>query len=447
MMKKLLFPMLLTGIAAQAQWVEQASGFNEPSRTCSELHIVDANVVWGLGADGSLPVEEIQEFTRTVDGGENWIAGNIEVFDPDLQVNNLWPIDGQTAYVSMINPDLGGGFNYKTTDGGESWNLTNPGSYSETGSFLNVIHFFDANTGITQGDPVNGEFEIWRTVDGGDNWALVPGANLPDPTNTDEFGYNGGNVSAGTTLWCPTSLGNLLRTTDMGATWTKIDTPISDFGGVVNDNSQGSAYFSNDNNGIIIGTANAQATNPTYTLYKTVDGGANWTSEPYAGPYFTISYVPGTDILVGTASDDEGYITGYSLDNGSTWTEFSSSETDQKYTISFLNQNLGWAAGFNEDSSTGGMFKFTGSLSVSEMTTGKFVALPNPTRNVVHLINQDAAIADVTAFDFTGKQVYSEKVDALNDVAVDFSGFNSGIYMVRVTDANGQSQVLKVVKN
>lgn len=89
-MKKILLSISffsLTFFSNAQSWVEQGPTFPAAQRGINEITIVDANTVWCLGYDGE-PISashpetlNIQEFTRTIDGGVTWISGTIDVGD------------------------------------------------------------------------------------------------------------------------------------------------------------------------------------------------------------------------------------------------------------------------------------------------------------------------------------------------------------------------------
>ncbi len=462
-MKRLLlsvFVLSMSGSAFSQEWVEQNTNLPGVSRGVLGLQAVDASTVWARAYYGGAgdPDTPNQEFTRTVDGGLTWIPGFIELFDPELAINNISPIDGTTAFVSAINGDLGGGGVYKTTDGGESWEPTNPGSYIASASFVNVVHFWDANTGISQGDPIGagvGEFEIYRTTDGGTTWTTIPGGSIDNPEN-GEYGYNGGNVAAGNTFWFVTNRGNIYRTTDQGLTYQKFDTPLTDFSATA---TGGDLYFTNDTQGILVArtgaypTATAPGPEPTFTLYRTFDGGATWD----AGTAWTgnldraqLSYIPNTSTIVATSAftTNGNFGSEYSNDNGATWTIIDFGET-QRGDVAFVDGSTGWSGGFTgADPTIGGIYKFDGTLALNNVqVSNAFSATPNPTNGAMQLSNENAAIADVVVFDLLGKQVYNAKFTALNNVTLDLSSLTTGAYILKATDAAGASQSIKIMKN
>ncbi len=458
-MKRVLlsvFVLSMTSGAFAQGWVEQNTNLFEASRGVYKLNVVDASTVWGIAYDGSGGGANVQEFTKTTDGGATWIPGFVEVFDPELSINNISAIDGNTAFVSMINGDLGGGGVYKTIDGGENWDVSNPGGYTSAASFLNVVHFFDANVGVTSGDPINGtigEYEVYRTTDGGDTWVQATDAALPNPVN-GEYGYNGGNVAYGNSFWFVTNKGNIYRTTDTGLTWNKFDTPLTDFSATA---TGGDMYFSNENLGILVKRTGAYPTGagvePTYVLHRTFDGGATWDAgTPWTGNLDRpqLAYIPNSTTIVATSAFTANGRFGseYSTDNGATWNTIDFAET-QRGDVAFADGSTGWSGGFTSaDISVGGIYKFDGTLALNNVAANtKFSATPNPTNGALELSNESAAISNVAVYNLLGKQVYNAKFSALNNVTIDLSSLATGAYILQATDAAGASQSIKIMKN
>jgi len=249
-MKKLLlcFSLIALTSTINAQWTSQATGFSAASRGLSEMKIVDANTVWGIAYDGSGLGLEIQEFTVTTNGGASWNPGIIDVGNTALQITNISPVSGTTAWVGAFDGTDGLGGVFKTSNGGATWEPQNADGFTTVGeSWFNVVHFFNANVGLTMGDPEGGEFEIYKTINGGTDWTRIAGSALPNPLS-GEYGYNGGYATAGGTFWFTTNKGRVYRTTDQGVTWTVAQAPITDFGGTAQN---GRIYFSDANNGYL----------------------------------------------------------------------------------------------------------------------------------------------------------------------------------------------------
>ena len=438
-MKKLLLILssfFFSYSVSSQSWVSQATGFSDASRGISEIKIIDANIVWALAYDG-VAGAVIQEFTKTTNGGATWTPGTINVGDPALEINNLCPVNATTAWVSALIPADGNGVIYKTSDGGATWVQQNASGFQSSGqSFINGVHFFNANIGVAFGDPVNGEFEIYRTTDGGTTWSAVPAASLPNPTS-GEYGYNGGNFSLGTNLWLPTNKGRLLRTTDMGVTWSVSQAPLTDFGGA---SQSGRVSFSSATNGCLLKTAGT-----TYTFYTTTNGGATWSAgTPFTGAYRLLTYIPDTNIIVATSQATGASGSAYSTDNGTTWTTIDSGA--QRGVSAFLNGSTGWCAGFSSDPFTDGIFKISGNLATNDFSLNtNFSIYPNPSNSVVSISSAAIDSYKLTVADLTGKVLVEKSLSGIEN-SLDISSFSKGIYFFTL-NSDKKSETIKVIKN
>lgn len=448
-MKKLLLTFSLIALTStiNAQWVAQATGFSAPSRGLSQIKVIDANTVWALAYDGTNADNNVQEFTRTTNGGTLWTPGTIELGDPDLQINNISAVSATTAWVSAIvnlgndNPTDGVGTIVKTTDGGLTWTPQFFQGFQTAGSsFLNGVHFFNANVGIAYGDPVAGEFEIWRTTNGGDTWTQVAASALPNPVN-GEYGYNSAPTAVGNSLWFTTNKGNLYRTTDAGLNWTKYSAPLNNFGGALPANS-GTIYFSTESNGYLLKISGTTAS-PVYSYYTTTNGAQSWSAETgFTGTRRILNYIPGTNSIVAT-SQVAPVGTSISTNNGATWTDLESSGITQRGASAFLNISTGWCAGFS--GANAGIFKLSGPLGVDNASIAKFKVYPNPTTSVVTISATDVDSYNLSVNDLSGKTVMTKSLNGMENT-VDISGLSTGTYFFELK-SNNKKEVVKIIKN
>ena len=457
-MKKLLLSLSLVAVAStiNAQWTAQGTGFSAASRGLSEIRIVDANTVWALAYDGGAPVPpattgaNIQEFTQTTSAGASWSSGIIDVSDPTKQITNISPVSATTAWAGAVDSANGGGGVFKTSNSGGAWTAQNATAYTTVGtlaSYFDFVHFFDANIGITVGDPIGagvGEFEVYRTINGGTTWTAVAAASLPNPL-TGEYGYTGGYVASGDSMWFTTNKGRLYRTIDKGVTWNAYQAPLSDFGAALPANS-GAVDFSSPSNGCLLKTSGTTAT-PVYTFYTTSNGGQTWSAgTPFSGTRRILTYVPGTTTIVAT-SQSAPVGTSVSSDNGATWTDLEPTGTTQRGASAFLNATTGWCAGFSGmDPLTGGIFKFTGTLANQSFATTKFSIYPNPaSSNITIAAPQTVSDYKLKVTDLTGKVISSNNFNGIENT-IDISSFAKGLYFFEI-NSGIKTETIKILKN
>lgn len=331
-------------------WIEQTSGLPGTSRGVNYVHAVDENIVWAVGYDGSGGSSPVQEFTKTLNGGDLWEADVIGSAPLDGDSAMIFALDDMTAWVPIHSGNPQG--IWKTSDGGDTWVRQETAEYSGTGAFPNVVHFWDENVGWCQGDPVDGYFEMYTTTDGGESWVRVPQENIPEPL-PNEWGTVGYYDVVGDTVWwgtqCVTSPGRVLKSTDRGLNWAVYETPFPSAGWV-------DVRMKDADNGLAMDKRAAAS-----YLAETSDGGETWIEVTPTGAFYgyDISYVPGTDntwISTGAAAGASG--ASYSLDGGHTWVDYPEVNGIQLLDNDFIEGGIGWAGAFNVDEFTGGMYKY-----------------------------------------------------------------------------------------
>lgn len=363
-MKKLLFSSIfcvfLSASLVAQQWIPQASGFTTASRGIQYIHVVDSNVVWATAYDGTNTSNYLTEFTRTINGGQNWVPGIISGYT-GYGISMIYAISGTTAWAPIFDASNGGGYILKTTNGGMTWTPQTTAQFTAPSGFPNVVHFWDANNGFCMGDPRGGYFEIYTTTNGGTNWIRVPSANIPAPLTTQEYGTTGFYSVIGNTVWFTTNLGRVFKSTDRGLTWTVVQSPIT--------NSQCKIHFISNNVGYL------RSTTSPYNLYKTTDGGASWTSVTVSGNMYPNDWcaVPGTSqSLVSVGANITSGLAGisYSIDGAQNWTLFIGTDTVQFLAVDFCSNKHGWAGSFNKSATVGGMYKYVGNAFTPDPCAG-----------------------------------------------------------------------------
>jgi PKD repeat protein len=359
MKKKLLLSLVLCSffLSSQAQWVLQASGFATASRGIRYICAVDSNVVWAIGYDGSSSTAaQIQEFTRTTNGGNLWTAGAIPGYTGS-GLSMVYAIDALNAWIPVWYAN-GGGTIIRTTNGGASWTPQPTATFASPNGFPNVVHFWDANEGFCMGDPNGGYFEIYTTIDGGITWTRVPQANIP-ANLSGEYGTTGLYGVVGDITWYSTNMGRVYKSIDRGHHWSVSATPIT--------NQQMVISFRDINHGIV------KMNVAPYTAYTTSDGGTTWQVLTSTGNFYNndFCYVPGTtSTYISSGSDYTTPFMGssYSTDGGLTWTTIT--DTTQFLSLGFADNRHGWAGAFNTSATVGGMWKYNGNLFVYDSCAG-----------------------------------------------------------------------------
>ena len=437
MKTKLLLLLLSISLFGYSQdWTVKDSGFTDESAGINQFYIVDSNVVWATAYDGSAAGANYQKFTKSTDGGETWTVGAINLGNAALSISNICAIDENTAWVAAYAStafDRGG--IWKTTDGGATWAKQASALYNDGASFTNVVHFWDANNGFCQGDPIGGFYELYTTTNGGTTWSRIPSASIPAPL-TGEYGYVRQIEVVGDRMWWTTNKGRIYRSDDHGLTFVVYQSPIADFGGAADGTGNGNISFTDENNGILVTSAN--------TIFKTIDGGATWQGVTTSGTFKTgdVSFIPGTQNVMTVSGATDAMGSSYSTDAGTTWTEI---DNDVQHIGVEFAHGLGFTGGFTTATRTvGGMFKYSGDLlSTKNNTISTFKAYPNPVKNILTIEGNDT-ITNVSIFNMLGQKVL-ETTPNQNSTTINMNSLNSGSYFAKVT-INGATETMKIIK-
>jgi photosystem II stability/assembly factor-like uncharacterized protein len=336
---------------SSAEWIEQASGFWDLSQGIHYMCAVDENITWAVGYDGSGSSTPVQEFTRTINGGDLWVADLIDGAPTDGDTAMIFALDDMTAWVPIHTGTPQG--IWKTSDGGDTWAQQTTADF--TGGFPNCVHFWDENIGWCMGDPVGGYFQIYTTTDGGNNWIRVPQGNIPAPSSSVEYGVVGYYDVVGDTVWFGTQDatlgGRVFKSIDKGYHWT-VSNVIFSAGSYVD------IRFKDALHGLAMDKNFEEA-----ALAETADGGATWTLISQTGMCYAadFDYVPGTTnmyVSTGVNKNDPAWQgASYSLDGGHTWTTWNEMSGTQLFGTTWVDGKIGWAGTFNTDGTTGGVWK------------------------------------------------------------------------------------------
>jgi len=209
---------------------------------------------------------------------------------------------------------------YKSTDGGETWLNTGPnvGTLFETEIFALVASKTDPNLLFIGGNNfgVNGwESVIHRTTNGGEDWELVyMGPEnysisylFVDPNSFNQKVYAGYGSSAD---HC-----GFLQSIDAGSNWADFNA------GIPSENKWGGAIVCDPQNSDIMYGGIGGYGNLNGTIYKTINGGEEWTQTPLQlGTYSKIRDImvsPQDSEVIYVASAQDGVYV--SFDAGESW--------------------------------------------------------------------------------------------------------------------------------
>ena len=442
-MKKTLLALaslLLTTVAAQAQWVQQPFTFANPALSAYYIDAVDANVVWSAGFD---VVNELggRQVALTTNGGTTWTVSTISTLGTAEEITGIAGISATTAVICTSNGTAGGRI-LKTVNGGTTWTVqTAAGQFTSADSFPNYISFFNATEGVCAGDPLpaSGRFEVYRTADAGATWTAVPTASLP-AVLANEYSVVNHFANVGNGFWFSTTSGRVFGTVDKGITWTVGTTGLAATAGIP------WVSFRDASNGLALNTSGA--------LARTTNGGTTWTSVTPSGTLhaFNIDNVPGTNQYVSVgAGTDPG--SSYSRDNGATWVAI---ETTRSHgSLDFVSSTIGWSSALDTNTGAGiGAYK----LSTAVLGTTQNVALqqglsvyPNPSADgqfTVSMAQGRPEQAQVTVFDALGRSVYTRTVAtaAAPSFSIDLSRQALGVYTLQLRTEGGVAQQKLVIK-
>ncbi len=475
-MKKLLLLFLFAcsvGVYSQC-FTQFSSGFvDDNSGTAGTgavtFSLPSDNVVWATATTGTtatITVPTNRQVTVSSDGGLTFTRKNCVLYANAAQntaqaMNNVSAISSTQAWISTHGSATAPGGVWRTDDAGTTWTRQTSAPFNDASSFVNFVHFWDANNGVVMGDPAGGYFEIYTTNNGGTNWTRVPSANIPTPLQNapgginDEIEYGLVNQFAvsGDVLWFGTTYGRTLKTTNKGLNWTAITTPVVAFSGGTGTNGPAGYSANQDWKSELEGTI----TDSDRGYWRTIDGGVNWVASSNPVPVQnSFKYVPGTAatvIAAGTKVDENGdEIPGvaivYSFDDGLTWTDCTFAPGGSYYTgaLEVRSANIAYMGGQTTSTTVGGIWRLNSPLLSSEefLTSSGFKISPNPTSDKFNLTGENINQVQIT--DILGKVIISNNYAALSNVELSIADFNAGVYVVKVTNNEGKSSVVKVVK-
>lgn len=344
-----------------ATWIDKSNGFPTTRGSCLTVEFIDANTGF-IG--GSSPF-----FYKTTDGGDTWVSAvaKFPLIDEDMIKKEQLSMYSSYGITSVYFKDANNGWYvyaggtdesiYGTTDSGITWKreylaysvyshtllsvfVTQNGTGLAVGAFGYIclkedsssdwsqlfsgrmddvysIHFIDENIGWATGNRYGNPDKaiILKTTNGGKIWKT----QLDRILNSRMLCIYFINENIG---WAIDEDMRLFRTIDGGENWSS-----SGRGG-------SSVFFINQNTGWL--TSNFQS----YGIYKSTDGGITWTQKSS----ITSSSVFFSDINNGWAVGAGGSIL-KSTDGGETWLAKTSGTANDLKCLRFYDSNIGMCVG------------------------------------------------------------------------------------------------------
>jgi len=278
-MKKINLIIILTLFViacANAQWIKQFS----PNHDLHDIEFINKYTGWTCGDN---------HIYKTTDGGISWN----EQSHPDAYlIQQIFPVNENVVYAC-------GWWNFmKTTNGGENWTAFFAGGTGQGLPVLEGLHFINENTGWLVGNVVamkttNGgntfidsmrvesisqdvyfkdsltglmcseNGALFKTLNGGQNWNRVPVI-----MNGPLYSFYRITVLKDSLVWLASK--SVYKSTDFGNTWDSL--------GFIPMAIPNRSIFCMEFTSPLIGYAGGQS----LELFKTIDGGFNWTLQQTA---------------------------------------------------------------------------------------------------------------------------------------------------------------------
>ncbi|MEI7595080.1 MAG: YCF48-related protein [Bacteroidota bacterium] len=372
-------------------WIEQLSGTDS---TLYDVCIVNHDTAYASGAHGII--------LKTTNGGASWLSQNSGVIDGlaciTFPSKNIGYASGGFAGGAKANCRL-----VKTIDGGVNWNNVNVA----TGKCGGGIYFLNADTGFyAYANSLYGNSVIAMTKDGGSSWDTVYSGigwisyfHFVD----DSFGY--ATVNNGT----------VLKTTNGGQSWSTSIIPANVW--------MSGVYFLNKD----IGLAGGGPPSAAVSMFKTIDGGANWTPIASSNMIFKICFSDNTNGYALTVDVTGAGDIIKTTNVGDSWVPEYTPKSNLRG-MSFLNTNYGYAVG---DSGVILKYNISSDIEPAVIQNNIFALYPNPTSDIVNLkIDKiNIAVLKLNIYTVFGTCLKSE---AFTKNQIDVSDLSNGTYIIEL---------------
>jgi len=190
------------------------------------IAITSNNTIWASGTKGHV--------IMSADNGGSWKVKKVPDSE-NLQFRDIWAND--TTVFLLAAGEGEQSRLYRSIDSGDSWTLQY--TMNNPQGFINCFDFWDKDNGLVFGDSIDDKLFMLRTTDGGENWTRLNTAPLAQKGGEGGFSASGSCVRIGNNgqLWASTGAtksARLLRSNDRGLTWnsTQLPYPKGDTAGI-----------------------------------------------------------------------------------------------------------------------------------------------------------------------------------------------------------------------
>ncbi len=354
------------------------------------------NVVWASQSENQNGEAPTYLLKNTNTGDKNsWIRSDNGLPDQEIMGLSLdvhSDINNRTLYVTALK-DV-----YKSVDDGNTWTKV----FDCNGCRFTAVDYFNGNIVYAGGE--NG---VWRSMDGGLSWV-----DISDPE---------------------------MRSTNGAEFWDW------DYQGVFDIKTD-----PNNPNYVYV-----VAHGPGKGLFKSTDNGATWTKILTDDFLRKVAIVPeNSNILYATSSsafqsggyDENSRGVLFSVDGGQTWS-MENQGMVYPFALAIDVDNTAHPTVFVGSPGTGfqkAIVPLPLSVSDHQVSTNKVLMYPNPANNTLILEGNKWALKQVKLFNILGEQVTSSvKILNLsdNELKINLSGLPSGIYIIRTN-----TSISKIIK-
>jgi photosystem II stability/assembly factor-like uncharacterized protein len=274
---------------------------------------------------------------------------------------------------------------------------------------------------------VGSEGAIFKTTDGGETWALKPSGTEQNLARIQFPTPQVGYITPKGYSWA------ILKTTDGGETWNTL--PIQPIEGLSNLDA---LYFTDENTGYLGGWYLS-------AFMKTENGGQTWSdmSENQTEQVYSIDFV----------NESIGYAVGWNgmlrrtADAGATWQALNMPVGDEYvfYKVLFVNAQRGFVAGSNGlilRTENGGLVNADEGVSAPAQRVS---LSPNPANTNIQLRSFGAPMTSIVLTDAMGRVVLTRQSAGVYHWPLEVGTLGAGLYHYQVQTTGGDTQSGKLL--